>query len=1532
LVNPSTKASIYAIPPSTGVINNNAFTWSNISGVTAGSYQAKVYQISNPSIHAYSPTFIINSGSQAKSITVNYPNGGETLTTGQSIGISWSSTNISPDPVSLELVQGSNTTAYQIIASPIQNQSPYSWTIPSNIPTGQYRIKIYRTNTTNGTIVDYSNNTFTITNTTVPSCITWASGIQPNSFEKKIAAEYLCSQGIIQNTQNANSNDQPIQRHDLAKILFKGLFGSGSSVTTPVDYAPTPFYDIQSTNYYSQFVKALYYLEYGNGVSVFTRDFAHFRPSEKIKRKDAVKAFVEAWNIPVNFNPVGASPFGDVPVNDPAYPWIKAAKDAGLVNGNSNGSFFPEQYITRSDAFIILWRMLTSTTISKPTPTANDFFFSNNVTSLTWNKSLSTANANFDSYVKNSFAIDGIVPLSFSHFYSAVSTELPGELYEKYNYDSSTIRYKMLPLGKGWSHSYNAYLLKIDGDTAGSLTDDRYIIHWADGSFASYKLTGSNTFISETIGSYDTLYINSGALEVKKKDQTRYRFTYVGNNKVFTLSQIIDRHGNVLNLQWSLQNNSPRLDRVVVSPIRYLQFYYNKAGENLITAVSAYTGSIVRTVYFSYSQDNTDLISYKDAKNQSTTYNYGTGEKEKHLLKTITLPRGNVITNTYHQRKLASTQYNSQYKTDIDFTANYGTNNPTTKTKVTIYNSPAGTSNPHQSRYTYDKFGNVTDYASALDSTHIDYNIAGQQNLPSSITDYVSGIQTTINYNGKGNITQIQRSAPGLPNQTFKAYYNSLNDIDSTTDAKGNTTTYSYTSGQLTQIKQPNNVTTTIVPNTNGTPASITNPSNIKTIYAYNQYGSITSAIVDNTGIKATASYDDASRLTDLVDPNNVLTKVTYDNNDNVLSVKEDANNTGYITSYDYDANGNNIKITPPLGQHTILDYDNNDLLTKENFGGYYKQYTYNNDGTPKTIRNKNGHTFNYSFYPSGNTHAGQLQSNGYADFNYDTRHNLRTIIHKGNNKTITIGYDAFNRPDSVSYNDVSNPKAIKYYYNSNNLDSAIVYPTSINLTVYYTYDANNRLITVKDNNNYTYVTYTYLADGRLAIETFGNGTKSIYQYENNTGRLDSMASLTSSNAVIVGYKFIKDNAGNHENEIPNIPNGLTTSPPNTVNIIYQHSSIDRQTKFDTLNQGFNANGAQTTLNGQSWASYDELDNLTSYKRGSITDTFEYDGTEGRRRKNNTRYVLDILHNNNVLAETDLNGNDSSIYIYGIGLVCRIDPGTPTNKSYYHYDYRGGTIAITNSSQTVTHRYKYSAYGILEAKQESGFKNPYRYVGKYGVQYDDSALYFMRARYYNPYQGRFLSEDPIWYTNLFAYAGNNPIMNIDPSGENWLSDKGDAVVKALLSSPTVNYAADGIAGWSALINGEYELANEYFDKSNKNFVPAVKEIVTEAAISYATAGGYKLLRAGRYVLKPLGLGSTGRTVARNLTERLAMEEIVSNPSSGKVIEHTLKDARWFGWSKMSNKKAHGVEIHYNALWENGVIKAIDDFKFIDIIK
>ncbi len=55
---------------------------------------------------------------------------------------------------------------------------------------------------------------------------------------------------------------------------------------------------------------------------------------------------------------------------------------------------------------------------------------------------------------------------------------------------------------------------------------------------------------------------------------------------------------------------------------------------------------------------------------------------------------------------------------------------------------------------------------------------------------------------------------------------------------------------------------------------------------------------------------------------------------------------------------------------------------------------------------------------------------------------------------------------------------------------------------------------------------------------------------------------------------------------------------------------------------------------------------------------------------------------------------------------------------------------------------------------------------------EPNGFYYMRARYYDPKVGRFISEDPIGFgggdVNLYAYVQNNPVMRIDPWGLDWL--------------------------------------------------------------------------------------------------------------------------------------------------------------------
>ena len=151
-----------------------------------------------------------------------------------------------------------------------------------------------------------------------------------------------------------------------------------------------------------------------------------------------------------------------------------------------------------------------------------------------------------------------------------------------------------------------------------------------------------------------------------------------------------------------------------------------------------------------------------------------------------------------------------------------------------------------------------------------------------------------------------------------------------------------------------------------------------------------------------------------------------------------------------------------------------------------------------------------------------------------------------------------------------------------------------------------------------------------------------------------------------------------------------------------------------------------------------------------------------------TRYVLD--RNSplaQVLAETDSSGNIIYYYIYGLGLVSRIDAGG--NAQYYHYDSRGSTIAMTDASGKITEAYAYDPFGRPINGQLSD--NRFRYLGRHGVMDEENGLLYIRARYYSTKRGRFITKDPTTgkdgdsqSMNRYIYALNNPVRLIDISG------------------------------------------------------------------------------------------------------------------------------------------------------------------------
>ncbi|HDW7570959.1 TPA: RHS repeat protein, partial [Escherichia coli] len=109
---------------------------------------------------------------------------------------------------------------------------------------------------------------------------------------------------------------------------------------------------------------------------------------------------------------------------------------------------------------------------------------------------------------------------------------------------------------------------------------------------------------------------------------------------------------------------------------------------------------------------------------------------------------------------------------------------------------------------------------------------------------------------------------------------------------------------------------------------------------------------------------------------------------------------------------------------------------------------------------------------------------------------------------------------------------------------------------------------------------------------------------------------------------------------------------------------------------------------------------------------------------------------------------------------------TPARKIHlYHCDHRGLPLALISKEGTTEWCAEYDEWGNLLNEE-----NPHQLqqlIRLPGQQYDEeSGLYYNRHRYYDPLQGRYITQDPIglkggW--NFYQYP-LNPISNIDPLG------------------------------------------------------------------------------------------------------------------------------------------------------------------------
>jgi RHS repeat-associated protein len=198
------------------------------------------------------------------------------------------------------------------------------------------------------------------------------------------------------------------------------------------------------------------------------------------------------------------------------------------------------------------------------------------------------------------------------------------------------------------------------------------------------------------------------------------------------------------------------------------------------------------------------------------------------------------------------------------------------------------------------------------------------------------------------------------------------------------------------------------------------------------------------------------------------------------------------------------------------------------------------------------------------------------------------------------------------------------------------------------------------------------------------------------------------------------------------------------------------------------------------------LADISSWSGGKIYQTvnFRYDGLGRRIEKEVIGESGELSRNHyvyfkeNLLYKFDKFYNEVNKYILQDGIDNQYGFVKDDKVYFFHRDHLGSVTGILNEAGETLFEIKYSIFGKIEkvlrgSSEEvsvdtliSETGSEYFFTGR---EYDSEVgLYFYRARYYNPAQGRFLTSDPLGLeggdTNFYRYVSNNPINFNDPLG------------------------------------------------------------------------------------------------------------------------------------------------------------------------
>lgn len=254
-----------------------------------------------------------------------------------------------------------------------------------------------------------------------------------------------------------------------------------------------------------------------------------------------------------------------------------------------------------------------------------------------------------------------------------------------------------------------------------------------------------------------------------------------------------------------------------------------------------------------------------------------------------------------------------------------------------------------------------------------------------------------------------------------------------------------------------------------------------------------------------------------------------------------------------------------------------------------------------------------------------------------------------------------------------------------------------------------------------------------------------------------------------------------------------------------------------------------------------------------------------------------------------------------------------------------GAPRLTDGTGTITATYKYDVFGAIRSSSGTG-STEYRFTG----QQDDaiSGYTYLRARYYDPATGRFISKDPVRGLTTevrtlhpYAYAANSPAVLTDLTGEFWPFDDWQQWVEVLLNSVAAPVYAPAEEGQPQDLQSMVEEVEKCGTGSALPGIETGTEVLSWAGI--ATGGG-GLLRVVKGLSKADLAVIAGKTALRgNIVTKVERAWETRSAATGIKLPNRIvsfwSDGEYLGTIHEVTDEA-GYVIHRD--WEAVVVDGI----------